>query len=137
MLANKVQIFTGENLSSTLLGIIRPVLDAGAFYVSANAGPSQLAGKGCQPHFFSFSFQNDTLYEAVGYLANEEKVPTMYLVGSNYPAGRDMLAGFKRHYKGQVVGEAYTPARSARLCQRDRRHPRQEARRGGAVRCGQ
>jgi branched-chain amino acid transport system substrate-binding protein len=104
-----VQIVTGVNLSSVLLAMVRPVLQGGAFYVSDNAGPSQLAGKGCQPHFFSFSHQNDTLYEGVGYLVSEEKVPTMYLVGSNYPAGHDMLNGFRRHYNGQIVGETYTP----------------------------
>jgi branched-chain amino acid transport system substrate-binding protein len=104
-----VQIVTGVNLSSVLLGLVRPVLDAGAFYISDNAGPSQLAGKGCQPHFFSFSHQNDTLYVGVGYLANEDKLPSVYLVGSNYPAGHDMLNGFKQRYTGKVVGETYTP----------------------------
>ena len=27
----------------------------------------------------------------------------------NYPAGRDALTGFKRTFKGQIVGEVYTP----------------------------
>ena len=32
----------------------------------------------------------------------------MYLVAPNYQAGKDSLAGFKRMFKGQVVGENYT-----------------------------
>ena len=32
----------------------------------------------------------------------------MYLLAPNYQAGKDSLAGFKRTFKGQVVGENYT-----------------------------
>jgi branched-chain amino acid transport system substrate-binding protein len=31
-----------------------------------------------------------------------------YIMAPNYPAGRDALAGFKRFFKGEVVGEVYT-----------------------------
>ena len=106
--SDKVQIITGINGSNVMLAAYKPALDAGVFVISNNAGPSQIAGKGCQPLFFSASHQNDTFYEAVGQLATHDKVPTAYLVAANYPAGRDMLGGFKRTYNGQVVGETYT-----------------------------
>jgi branched-chain amino acid transport system substrate-binding protein len=32
----------------------------------------------------------------------------VYLVAPNYQAGKDSLAGFKRTFKGQVIGENYT-----------------------------
>jgi branched-chain amino acid transport system substrate-binding protein len=35
-------------------------------------------------------------------------VKSVYLLAPNYQAGKDSLAGFKRTYKGQVVGENYT-----------------------------
>ena len=32
----------------------------------------------------------------------------MFLLAPNYQAGKDSLAGFKRTFKGQIVGESYT-----------------------------
>ncbi|MCB1882296.1 MAG: ABC transporter substrate-binding protein, partial [Gammaproteobacteria bacterium] len=72
------------------------------------AGPSQYAGAQCNPHFFAASFQNDTASEAMGLYLQNKGVKKMYLLAPNYPAGKDFLAGFKRFYKGQIVGEVYT-----------------------------
>ena len=106
--SDHVSIVTGINFSNVLLAVAKPVLDAGAFYVSINAGPSQYAGKQCNPHFFSASFQNDTLYESMGIYMQKENIPSVYLMAPNYPAGRDMMTGFKRYYKGKILGEDYT-----------------------------
>ena len=105
---DKVQILTGVNFSNVMLAIAKPVLDSGAFIVSNNAGPSQFAGAQCNPHFFVASFQNDTAPEAMGVLLQKRGVKKMYLLAPNYPAGKDFLAGFKRFYKGEIVGETYT-----------------------------
>ncbi|MCE1238232.1 MAG: ABC transporter substrate-binding protein [Hyphomicrobiales bacterium] len=105
---DKVQILTGVNFSNVLLAVAKPALDAGAFVVSVNAGPSQYAGAQCNPHFFAASFQNDTSSEAMGLEATKRGIKKMYLMAPNYPAGKDFLAGFKRTYKGAVVGEVYT-----------------------------
>lgn len=106
--SDKVDILTGVNFSNVLLAIAKPVLDAGVLYVSANAGPSQLAGKQCHPNFFAASFQNDTTSEAMGIYMQEKKIKDVYILAPNYPAGKDMVAGFKRYYKGNIVGEVYT-----------------------------
>ena len=106
--SDKVDILTGVNFSNVLLAIAKPVLDAGVLYVSANAGPSQLAGKQCHPNFFAASFQNDTTSEAIGIHMQEKQIKDVYVLAPNYPAGKDMVAGFKRYYKGNVVGEVYT-----------------------------
>jgi branched-chain amino acid transport system substrate-binding protein len=104
---DRVQIVTGVNFSNVMLAIAKPVLDAGAFIVSVNAGPSQYAGAQCHPHYFTASFQNDTTPEAMGlYLTG--KVKRVYLMAPNYPAGKDFLAGFKRSFKGEIVDEVYT-----------------------------
>ncbi len=105
---DKVQILTGVNFSNVMLAVAKPALDAGAFVVSVNAGPSQYAGAQCNPHFFVGSFQNDTSPEAMGLEATKRGIKKMYLMAPNYPAGKDFLAGFKRTYKGEVVGEVYT-----------------------------
>ena len=105
---DKAQILTGVNFSNVMLAVARPVLDAGAFIVSSNAGASQFAGAQCNPHFFAASFQNDTASEAMGLYLQSKGVKKIYLLAPNYPAGKDFLAGFKRAYKGQIVGEVYT-----------------------------
>ncbi len=106
--SDHVQIMTGIIFSNVLLAAIRPISQAGVFFVSANAGPSQLAGKGCLPNLFVASFQNDTLYESVGTFLDTRKVASAFLLAPNYPGGRDMMSGFKRHYHGEIKGEVYT-----------------------------
>lgn len=103
-----VQILTGINFSNVMLAVAKPALDAGVFVISVNAGPSQYAGKQCHPHYFTASFQNDTAPEAMGIYLQGKGVKRVYLMAPNYPAGRDFLAGFKRYFKGEVVGEVYT-----------------------------
>ncbi len=105
---DKVQILTGVNFSNVMLAVAKSALDAGAFVVSVNAGPSQYAGAQCHPHYFAASFQNDTAPEAMGIEATRRGIKKMYLLAPNYPAGKDFLAGFKRTYKGEIVGEVYT-----------------------------
>ena len=105
---DKIAILTGINFSNVMLSVAKPALDAGAFIVSVNAGPSQYAGAQCHPRFFVASFQNDTAPEAMGLLLQKRGVKRMYLMAPNYPAGKDFLAGFKRFYKGEIAGEVYT-----------------------------
>ncbi|WP_168879667.1 ABC transporter substrate-binding protein [Rhizobium sp. P28RR-XV] len=106
--SDRVQIVTGINFSNVLLAVAKPVLDAGAFYVSVNAGPHQYAGKQCHPHFFAASFQNDQTNEAIGIHMQNLKLDDVYIMAPNYPAGKDMLTGFKRYFKGKISGEVYT-----------------------------
>ena len=39
---------------------------------------------------------------------NQKGVKTAYLLGPNYAAGKDMLAGVASTYKGKVIGEDLT-----------------------------
>ena len=106
--SDRVHIVTGINFSNVLLAVVKPVLDAGAFYVSTNAGPSIIAGKQCHPHFFAAAFQNDANYEGIGKYLQDKGLKHVYMMAPNYPAGKDMLTGVKRYYKGDVAGEVYT-----------------------------
>jgi branched-chain amino acid transport system substrate-binding protein len=76
--------------------------------VVANAGPSQLAGELCSPYVFSTSWQNDQTPQAVGEYMNQKGVKSVYLLGPNYAAGKDMLAGVASTYKGKVIGQDLT-----------------------------
>lgn len=105
---DRVHIITGINFSNVLLALAKPVLDSGTFLVNVNAGPSQLAGSQCHPHFFSTSHQNDQDAEAMGIYVQKRGIKRLYLMAPNFPAGKDFIGGFKRYFKGEVVGEVYT-----------------------------
>jgi branched-chain amino acid transport system substrate-binding protein len=108
LLQDKIQLFTGIIYSNVALQVVPSVVEAGAFYVSPNSGPSQLAGKGCNKNFFVVSWQNDTPHEATGQYAQYLGIKKMVVVAPNYTTGKDAVAGFKRTYHGQIAEEIYT-----------------------------
>ena len=112
--ADKVDIVVGLSNSTVLLAVERQILDAGVFLIGTNAGPSQLAGKGCHENLFITSWQNDNSSEAMGKYLHDQGVKSVYLMAPNFPAGRDKLTGFKRFFQGNVVGEVYTQFRPER-----------------------
>ncbi|MDP1839084.1 MAG: ABC transporter substrate-binding protein [Reyranella sp.] len=106
---DKVNFVTGYIWSNVLLASLKTVTDEGdTILVSANAGPSQIAGELCNKNFFSTSWNNDQTPMEMGEYLNTKGVKSLYLVGPNYAAGKDMLAGVKRTYKGTIVNEDFT-----------------------------
>lgn len=103
----KVDILTGIVWSNLLMAVEPSVVAQGKFYVSTNAAPAALAGKGCNPLYFNAAYQNDNLHEAMGQYANTSN-KKMFIMAPNYPAGKDSLTGFKRYYKGEITAEVYT-----------------------------
>src|SRR3546814_2359621 len=91
-----------------LLASYKPAIDNKTFLISANAGPSQLAGTQCSPYFFSASWQNDQNPMGLGMLLNQKGVKKLYIVAPNYAAGQDMATGVKATFKGEVVGQDMT-----------------------------
>jgi branched-chain amino acid transport system substrate-binding protein len=106
--SDKVDFVVGYIWSNVLLASYKPVIDSKTFLISANAGPNQIAGELCSPYFFSTSWQNDQTPEAVGLYMNQKGVKSVYLIGPNYAAGKDMLAGVAATFKGKVVGQDLT-----------------------------
>jgi branched-chain amino acid transport system substrate-binding protein len=106
---DKVDFVVGPIFSNVAVAVHKPIVDAQTFYISVNAGPSNLAGKSCNPYFYATSYQNDQNHEVLGKVAQDRGYKKVYLLAPNYQAGKDALAGFKRHYKGEVVEESYVP----------------------------
>ena len=105
---DNVDLVMGHIWSNVLLASKDVVLDAGKILISTNAGPSDIAGKLCHKNFFNISWQNDQTPMAMGELLNQRNVKSIYLIGPNYAAGQDMLAGVERTFKGKVVGKDLT-----------------------------
>lgn len=103
-----VKILTGFVFSNVLAAVAPDALDAGAFVISPNAGPSNFAGKDCNKNYFVTSWQNDATFEAAGQNATNAGAKRAFILAPNFQAGKDALAGFKRYFKGQIIDEAYT-----------------------------
>ena len=106
--SDNVDILTGIIFSNIALAVVPAAVKQGKFYLSANAGPSQLAGEGCDPNYFNVAYQNDNQHEAAGEYSNTLGYKKTLILAPNYPAGKDSLNGFKRFYKGELAGELYT-----------------------------
>ncbi len=106
--SDKVDFIVGYIWSNVLLASLKTAVDSQTFMISANAGPSQLAGELCSPYVFSTSWQNDQTPAAMGLYMNANGVKSVFLIGPNYAAGKDMLSGVKSTFKGEIKGEEYT-----------------------------
>ena len=53
--SDHVNFLTGYGFSNVLLASLLPAVNSLTFIISANAGPSQIAGEQCSPYFFSVS----------------------------------------------------------------------------------
>jgi branched-chain amino acid transport system substrate-binding protein len=106
--SDHVDFVVGYIWSNVLLASLKPLVDSKTMTVVTNAGASQFAGELCSPYAFSTSWQNDQTPAAVGRYMNEKGVKTAFLIGPNYAAGKDMLAGVQTTFKGQLVGQELT-----------------------------
>jgi branched-chain amino acid transport system substrate-binding protein len=106
--SDKVNFVVGYIWSNVLLASLKPVVDSKTFLISSNAGPSQIAGELCSEYFFSTSWQNDQTPQAMAEYMNQKGVKTIFQIGPNYAAGKDMLAGVASTFKGQIIGQELT-----------------------------
>jgi len=105
---HQVNFVSGIIWSNVMLAVAPSVTSAGTFMIGTNAGPHDLAGKLCNELFFTTSWQNDQTPEAMGKYMQDAGINDVYIMAPNYAAGKDMLTGFKRYYKGKIVDEVYT-----------------------------
>ncbi len=106
--SDKVDVLTGIIWSNLAMAVVPATVNQGKFYLSPNAGPSALAGKGCHKNYFNVAWQNDNLHEAAGGYANTVGLKNSFILAPNYPAGKDALTGYKRYFSGDLAGEIYT-----------------------------
>jgi branched-chain amino acid transport system substrate-binding protein len=105
---DKVHAIVGLGFSNVLMASLKPIVDSGTVALATNAGPSPLAGASCAANVFSVAWQNDGSAESMGKYMQEKGIKRVYLMAPNYQAGKDMLLGFKRFFKGVIVDEVYT-----------------------------
>jgi branched-chain amino acid transport system substrate-binding protein len=105
---HQVDFVSGIIWSNVMMAVSPAVTGAGKIMVGTNAGPSPLAGAQCNKLHINVSWQNDQTPEAMGKYMSDAGLTDVYIMAPNYQAGKDMLTGFKRFFKGRVVDEVYT-----------------------------
>jgi len=105
---NQVDFMAGIIWSNVMMAVVPVVTGAGKIMVGANAGASPLAGSQCNELYFSASWNNDQSAESLGKYLNDKGISELYVMAPNYQAGKDMVSGLKRYYKGKIVDEVYT-----------------------------
>jgi len=103
-----VDILTGLIFSNLAMAVGPAAVRQGVFYLSPNAGPSQLAGPLCHENYFNVAWQNNDLHAAMGKYMREEGRTAPFILAPNYPAGTDALTGFKSLFGAGVAAEVYT-----------------------------
>lgn len=104
----RVNAIVGLGFSNVMMASHKVIADSGTVAIATNAGPSPVAGALCAANVFSVAWQNDGSAESMGKFMQEKGYKRVYLMAPNYQAGKDMLQGFKRFFKGEVVDEVYT-----------------------------
>lgn len=105
---DKIDFFTGPVGSNVALAVGPALFKAEVPFLTANPGPSQFAGKQCNPYFFGVSYQNDAFHEAAGKVAADRNYEKVFILAPDYPAGKDALNGFKRGYAKKPSEEIYS-----------------------------
>jgi branched-chain amino acid transport system substrate-binding protein len=105
---DQVDIMAGIIWSNVMMATMPVVTGAGKIMVGTNAGASPLAGAQCNELYFSASWNNDQSPEAMGKHLQDSGVKELYVLAPNYQAGKDMVAGLKRYYKGNIIEEVFT-----------------------------
>ena len=138
--SDRVNFVVGYIWSNVLLASLKPVVDSQTFLISANAGPSQIAGELCSPFFFSTSWQNDQTPQAMGHYMNQKGVKTrlpdrpelrrrqghahrraLDLQGQGRRRGSDPVAGSARFLDRAVEGARGQAGRGVRVLSGRRR----------------
>ena len=104
---DKVDFVVGMLTSNVLQAAFQPVTESRTLLIGVNAGTSMFAGEKCNPFFFSTSWVNNQVPEAIGKYAQNSGYRRIVTLVPNYQGGRDATAGFKHHFKGEVLDEIY------------------------------
>ena len=105
---HKVNFVAGIIWSNVMLAVAPTVTGAGTIMVVPTPGRTSCRGKMCNELYFTTSWQNDETPEAMGKHMQDQGISDVYVMAPNYAAGKDMVTGFKRYFKGKIVDEVFT-----------------------------
>lgn len=107
-----VDVVVGIVNSATALGLKDAFEEAKKPLVVANAGADDITGKASSEYVWRTSFSNNEVGGAIGKHVAEAVDGPVYLIGPDYAAGKEFLAGFQTAFEGaggKVAGTQMTP----------------------------
>lgn len=96
----RVDFLTGGVFGAMYMPVLPEILESETFYLAPNSGLKDYAGAKCSPYLFTVGFQNEDHSPGMAKYMNDSNFESIYLVAAAGPGGREVLDGFKRHYKG-------------------------------------
>ena len=103
--SDKVDILTGPVHSGILMGMRDKVHNSKTILIVSNAGADAISRDRCSRWIFRTSFSNWQPCQPMGGWVAKNVSKDVFLTAPNYQAGKDMLTGFERYYKGGIKGQ--------------------------------
>ncbi|WP_460062198.1 ABC transporter substrate-binding protein [Streptomyces sp. YKOK-I1] len=109
---DQVTAVAGVVNSATALGLRDFFDESRKPLLIANAGADDITGARKSDYVWRTSFSNGKVSAALGPTVAKKVKGKVYLIASDYAAGKEMVAGFRKSFEaagGKVAGEKYTP----------------------------
>jgi len=104
---NKIDVLTGIVTTPVIFSLAPVVAQDQVIFLNSNVTERVLGGAKCSPFFFTTGWHVDGINETMGKLLKAEGKKKIFVMGGQWPAGREHIAAFKRGYGNAVAGEAY------------------------------
>jgi branched-chain amino acid transport system substrate-binding protein len=112
VLSDRVDVMSGI-ISSAVALAVTPYLSSQQMpLVISNAAADALSGDKCNQYVFRVSYSASQISEPIGLWMAKHGPKSLYILGTDFVAGREFVAAAKRGYLaggGTIVGETYTP----------------------------
>jgi branched-chain amino acid transport system substrate-binding protein len=112
VLSDKVDIMAGIISSAVALAVTPYVASQRLPLVLSNAAADALTGDKCNRYLFRVSYSSSQISEPIGLWMAKHAPKNLYIMATDFVAGREFAAAAKRGYLsggGVIAGETYTP----------------------------
>jgi branched-chain amino acid transport system substrate-binding protein len=104
---NKIDVLTGVVTTPVIFSLASAVAQDKVIFLNSNVTDRALGGDKCSPFFFTTGWHVDGINETMGKHLKSQGKKKIFVMGGQWPAGREHITAFKRGYGDAVVGEAY------------------------------
>lgn len=104
---NKIDVLTGIVTTPVIFALAPAVAQDEVIFLNSNVTERALGGAKCSPLVFTTGWHVDGVNETMGTLLRSQGKRKVFVMGGQWPAGREHIAAFKRGYGDPVAGEAY------------------------------
>ena len=106
---DKVDFVVGPIFSNVPVAVHKPIDRREHVPYQHQCGPVEPRGQGLQPVLLRPPIRTIRTMRFWARYAQDRGYKKVFLLAPNYQAGKDAIAGFKRHFKGEIVEEVYVP----------------------------